>query len=225
MLFPQLAEYINSYEEVWCRFFVAIYMSNSSSSVQIPLSPASRLQTLFRLSKKLETLKELGELSGEYIRKCMKGPHLKTHFQEIYKGQQIFGETDYETSHRITLPNGNRVFVACALDALVESFFLRVAIDDTCFHCSKPIRIELSEGRAVFVEPSSVVMWLGASRGSGNLCRENPCPYINFFISPEHVSKWKNKNPEELGIMLTLQQSLELARKSYWKPVEWANSF
>ncbi len=194
-------------------------MQSNSGSVQIPMALASRLRTLFRLSRKPETLKELGELSGEYIRKCMKEPHLKTYFQEIYKGQKIFGETSYKTSHRITLPNGNGVFVACAFDALVEGLFLPIAIDDACFHCGKPIKIELSEGRVVFVYPPSVVMWLGASRGNGSLCLENLCPYINFFISPEHVSEWKKENPEELGIMLTLQQSMELARKNYWDPL------
>lgn len=195
-------------------------MPSNSGSAKIPMALASRLQTLFCLSKKPETLEELGELSGEYIKKCMKEPHLKIHFQEIYKGQKIFGETEYKTSHRITLPSGNRVFVACAFDALVEGFFLPISIDDACFHCGKPIRIELSKGRVVLVDPPSVVMWLGTSRGSGNLCRENLCPYINFFISPKHVSKWKEENPEELGIMLTLQQSLELARKNYWEPIE-----
>jgi len=62
-------------------------------------------------------------------------------------------------------------------------------------------------------------MWLGASRNSSCACETDACPYINFFASKEHASDWMKKNPDELGMLLTLQQSLDLARKGWWKPV------
>lgn len=122
-------------------------MQSSSSFVQIPLTLSSRFQTLFRLSKEPKTLKELEELSDEYIKKCVKESYLKAHFREIHKGRKIFGETSYETSHRITLPNGNSVFCSPRSWCFGRGFFLPIAIDDACFHCGKPIKIELFEGR------------------------------------------------------------------------------
>jgi len=193
-------------------------MSNSSYSVQIPADVGERLRVLFCIGRTPETLGELGELLQESMKKCLKEPQLKAHFQAISKGEEIFGNVDYETRHRVRLPSGRQVQVACALDALVEGFFLPIEIDSTCFHCGRPIRIRMSEGTINSKEPSSAVMWLGVSKEGDGSCGTNLCPYINFFSSPEHIAEWKDKNPDELGIMLTLQQSLELARKGWWEP-------
>ncbi len=62
-------------------------------------------------------------------------------------------------------------------------------------------------------------MWLGASTGAACTCETEACPYINFFVSKKHVLDWKEKNSDELGMTLTLQQSLDLARKGWWEPV------
>ncbi|MFQ6068392.1 MAG: alkylmercury lyase family protein [Candidatus Bathyarchaeia archaeon] len=195
-------------------------MSNSLYSVHIPANLRERLQTSLRLSRSPMTLGELGDLVQEYIIKCLKEPRLRAHFQAICKGEKIFGSVDYKTRHKVVLPDGRGVFVACALDALVEDFFHQIQIDSKCFHCGEPIRIRLSEGTINSAEPSSVVMWLGAGKEGDGPCRACLCPYINFFSSSEHVNEWKDKNPNEVGIMLTLSQSLELARKGYWNPLQ-----
>lgn len=194
-------------------------MSKGSHSVQIPADLGERIQVLFRLGSKPKTLGELGDLLQEYIKKCLKEPRLKAHFWSIYKGDTIFGHVDYETRHRVLIPDGRQVYVACAFDALVEGFFLPVEIDSICFHCGQRIQIKIAEGTVNSVEPSSTVLWLGASKKGDSSCFTNLCPYINFFSSPEHVAEWKDKNPYELGMMLTLKQSLELARKGYWHPL------
>jgi hypothetical protein len=62
-------------------------------------------------------------------------------------------------------------------------------------------------------------MWLGASAGAACNCEPEACPFINFFVSEKHVLDWKEKNSNELGMTLTLQQSLDLARKGWWEPV------
>lgn len=194
-------------------------MSKSSYSVQIPADLGARLRVLFCISSTPKILGELEDLLQEYIKKCLKEPRLKAYFQAICKGKKIFGNVDYKTRHRVRLPSGRQVYIACALDALIEGFFLPIEIDSICFHCGQRIRIKMSEGTINSIKPSSTVVWLGTSREGVGSCDTNLCPYINFFSSSEHIAEWKDKNPNELGIMLTLQQSLELARKGYWEPI------
>ncbi|NIU38541.1 hypothetical protein GWN65_00805 [Candidatus Bathyarchaeota archaeon] len=192
-------------------------MSNSSYAIQIPSDLGTRLRTLFCINRKPENLGEFGDLLQEHIKKCLSEPSWKAYFQEIYEGKKIFGHVDYETRHKVQLSSGRQVYVACALDALVEGFFQPIEIESKCFHCGEPIQVRMAQGNVSSVKPSSSVMWLGASREGDGSCETYLCPYINFFSSAEHVEEWKDKNPTELGMMITLQQSLELARKGYWK--------
>lgn len=194
-------------------------MSQSLHHVKIPSDLGTRLRELDRLSQIPETLGEYCDLLQEYLKKCLKEPRFKAHFHEIYTGKKIFGCVKYETHHKITLLNGRKVYVACALDALVEGFFLPIEINSSCFHCSQPIRIWMTRGTIDSVKPSSTVMWLGASKEGIGSCEKYLCPYINFFISAKHVEEWKDENADELGMMLTLQQSLKLVRKSYWETI------
>jgi len=199
-------------------------MSNSSYSIQIPPNLGARLRVLDRLIQIPQTLGEYGDLLQEYIKKCLREPQLKAYFQEIYKGKKIFGQVDYKTRHRVWIPSGRQVYVACTLDALIEGFFLPIEIDSSCFHCDQQIRIKVSQGTIDFMEPSSTVMWLGASKEGEGPCITTLCPYTNFFTSSGHVDEWRDKNANELGIMLTLHQSLELARKGYWEPLHLLKS-
>jgi len=191
-------------------------MSKSSYNVKISSDLGTRLRALDRLSRIPQTLGEYGDLLQEYVKKCLKEPNLRAHFQEIYEGKKIFGHVDYETRHKVQLSSGRQVYVACALDALVEGFFQPIEIDSTCFHCGETIQVTMSKGIVYFVRPSSSVLWLGASKEGDGSCETYLCPYINFFSSAEHVAEWKDKNPNELGMMLALQQSLELAGRGYW---------
>ncbi len=192
-------------------------LSKSSYHVKIPHDLGKRLRVLDRLSLAPQSLGEYGDLLQEYIKKCLKEPRLRAHFQEIYEGKKIFGHVDNETRHKVQLSSGRQVQVACALDALVEGFFQPIEIDSTCFHCDEPIQVGMAKGIVSSVRPSSSVMWLGASMEGEGSCETHLCPYINFFSSAEHVEEWKDRTPNELGMMLTLQQSLELARKGYWE--------
>jgi len=194
-------------------------MPRNSQSVQIPVDLGTRLRTLFCLSSRPESLRELGERIQEHNKTCLQEPRLNAHFQAINKGEEIFGHVDYETRHTVRLATGRQFYVACALDALVEGFFLPIEIDSTCLHCSDTIRIKMAKGTIKLVETSSAVMWLGASKEGKGSCGADLCPYINFFSSPQHIAEWEDKNPDELGIMLTLSQSLELARKGFWEPI------
>lgn len=194
-------------------------MSESLGDVKIPLDLGTRLRVLDRLSQIPQTLNEYGTLLQERIKKNLEEPSSRAHFQEIFKGKKIFGHVNYKTRHKVQLSGKRQVYVACALDALVEGFFQPIKIDSACFHCSEPVQVKMSKGIVNSIEPSSCVIWLGASKvGEGQL-ETYLCPYINFFSSAEHVAEWRAKNPNELGMTLTLNQCLELARKGYWEAV------
>jgi hypothetical protein len=210
----RLSIFKNKTTQLLCRLRL---MFESLYHVKIPPDLGKRLEVLDRLSRTPQTLAEYGDLLQECIRKCLKDADSKAYFQEIYGGKKVFGETAYETRHTVQLPSGKQVYVACALDAVVEGLFQPIEIDSTCFHCHEPVQVRMSEGIINSAEPSSSVMWLGTSKEGEGSCEKYLCPYINFFSSAEHVAEWKNKNPTELGMMLTLQQTLELARKGYWE--------
>jgi hypothetical protein len=192
-------------------------VSKSSYHVRIPSDLGTRLQVLFCIDRRPENLGEFGDLLHEHNKKCPSEPGWKAYFREIYEGKKVFGHVDYETHHKVQLSSGRKVYVACALDALVEGFFQPIAIESTCFHCGEPIQVRMAQGIVSSVKPLSSVMWLGASREGDGACETYLCPYINLFSSAEHVAEWRDKNPNELGMMLTLEQSLELARKGYWE--------
>ncbi len=197
-------------------------MSESLNTVKIPPDLGTRLRILDRLSQTPQTLDEYGALLQERIRKSLEEPGSREYFQEIFEGKKIFGHVKYETRHKVQLFGEGQVHVACALDALIEGFFQPIKIDSACFHCGKPVQVKMSKGIVSSIRPSSTVIWLGASKAGEGSCETYLCPYINFFSSARHIEKWRTKNPNELGIMLTLQQGLQLARKGYWKAIYWA---
>lgn len=194
-------------------------MSKSLSDVKIPLDLGTRLRVLDRLSRTPQTLDEYGSLLQERIKKNLETPDSRAYFWKIFEGEKIFGHVNYETRHKVQLSGEGEVYVACALDALIEGFFQPIKIDSTCFHCNEPVQVKMSKGIVNSTKPSSCVIWLGASKAGEGSLETYLCPYINFFSSTEHVAEWKAKNPDELGMTLTLNQCLELARKGYWEAV------
>ena len=187
--------------------------------IQISAELGVRLQQLFGLDSTPRSLEELSDLVRRRWLKSLGIPRLKAHLRETYDGKEIFGNVNYETLHRVKLPDGRQVHTACALDAIIEGFFLPLEIESKCFHCDQHVRIRISKGTLLHAEPSSVVVWLGTSKGDSCTCETDACPYINFFASQEHVTDWQDKNPNALGMMLTLRQSLNLARKGWWEPI------
>ncbi len=194
--------------------------SGACSDVKIPPSLGKRLRVLDRLSQVPQTLDEYGTLLQDRIKKNLKEPDLRAYFREIFEGEKIFGHVQYETSHKVWLSGDRQVYVACALDALVEGFFQPIRIDSACFHCGEPVQIKMSQGIVNSIKPSScVIIWLGASKVGEGPLETYLCPYINFFSSAKHVAEWRVKNPNELGMTLTLDQALGLAKKGYWEAV------
>lgn len=187
--------------------------------VSIPTELGVRLQQLFDLDGSPATIEELAKLVQGRWQRSLKQPGLSKHLRAIYSGTEIFGRVNYETPQRVKLPDGRHAYAACALDAIIEGFFLPVEIESTCFHCKLPVKIQISEGGVTYAEPPSVIIWLGANRGETCSCETDACPYINFFASEKHATDWKGKNPTELGIALSLEESLSLARRGWWEPI------
>ena len=68
--------------------------------------------------------------------------------------------------------------------------------------------------QTVSIIPESTVLWLGISpRGEGPTT-EVLCPFINFFFSQVHARKWREKNPEQVGVLLNLSQALDFIAKA-----------
>ncbi len=174
---------------------------------------------MFSLRGSPRTLDELSSLSSRRWLERLHDPKLDRWFREVSSGRAIFGEVNYQTRHKVTLKDDRSAYTACALDALIEGFFQPVNIESKCFHCDQKVSLRMSRGKVSRVQPSTVAVWLGASREAACTCETEACPYINFFVSEKHVFDWKEKNPNELGMTLTLQQSLDLARKGWWEPV------
>jgi hypothetical protein len=69
------------------------------------------------------------------------------------------------TYHTVTLANGERFNVPCAIDFLLligdEYADQRVVIDDSCAHCTDRIRIETDGGVLTEVEPGEAVVFRG----------------------------------------------------------------
>ncbi len=194
----------------------------SEYRIHIPPKLGARIGQLFSLEGSPRTLDELGALSQDRWLERLGDPQLNDWFREVSSGKEIFGEVTYKTRQRVKLGDGKEVYTACALDAIIEGFFQPVEIESSCYHCNQQILVRMSKGNVSHAEPPTVVVWLGASRGGGCVCETDACPYINFFASKRHIDDWKSKNPNELGMTLTLQQSLNLARKGWWGPFHLA---
>jgi hypothetical protein len=197
----------------------------------LPVKLGKRLQELFCLGDTPKTLGRLAELVEERNSKSLRNPGCSAQFSSVYQGSGIFGGVSYKTRHIVRLADGRQAFAACALDAMIEGFFQPVEIESACLHCEEPVRLKISRGTLERVKPSSVRLWLGASQRQAALtatktcsCETDACPFINFFSSPEHIADWKERNPNELGMALTLQQSLKLAKKGWYEPIRQAYS-
>ena len=65
------------------------------------------------------------------------------------------------TPFRVTA-RGQTYFANCAWDAIAFYAMLRdeVQVDSFCHHCATPIRIELRDGHAAYVEPQETLVYL-----------------------------------------------------------------
>jgi hypothetical protein len=115
------------------------------------------------------------------------------------------------TRHKVIFQDGHEVHALCATDALGIHFMLRedITVRSRCPECENEMKIEVKDGKVASCVPEGVVEFV-SSREPCGCTAKTFCPFMNFFCSPEHLEKWRVKNPASgKGEMYQLHQVLE----------------
>ena len=189
---------------------------NSSilDSVVLEESYSSRLREVYKLPSGPRTLGELAQLWNLGYSKRFAHERGKQVFEGLKRGDMVYGETKAETRHVVQLRGREKVHVNCAIDALIEGFFQDLDIESSCPHCKDSISLQMVDRRVASLIPESAVLWLGISPHGEGPTVEVLCPFINFFTSEDHARHWHEKNPEQVGVLLTLSLALGFISKA-----------
>ncbi len=175
---------------------------------------AIRLREVYRLKETPRTLDQLAGLWRNMFLGIAGTPKGEQRLNSLIKGKLVYGACLVETRHLVKLSTGANVHVACALDALIEGFFQNVEIESSCPHCQQPITVKMTDREVAKADPASTVLWMGVSpRGEGPTI-ETICPYINFFGSKDHAAQWREKNTDQVGVLLDLQEAREFLNEA-----------
>lgn len=115
------------------------------------------------------------------------------------------------TRHKVLFQDGHEIYALCATDALGIHFMLHedIAVRSRCPECEREMKIEMKDGKVASCIPEGVVEFVSSRKDCGCTAKTF-CPFMNFFCSPEHLEKWRNKNVANgNGEMYQLQQVLE----------------
>ncbi len=183
------------------------------ASVSLEESYSSRLREVYKLQKGPRTLEELALLWNRSLLGAIRTERGKQFLEGLTREEVVYGQTKAESRHLVRL--GNRgVHVNCAMDALIEGVFRDVDIESSCPHCKDSVALKMVGRQVVSVNPESTVLWLGISpKGEGPMT-EVLCPFINFFSSQELTKEWREKNPEQVGVLMSLSQALDFIVKA-----------
>jgi hypothetical protein len=147
--------------------------------------------------------------SDKAITEAMKLPSLETARQIVEKLHRADiltkGENDVisaypfsakATRHKVIFQDGHEVYSLCATDALGVHFMLHenIAVRSRCPECEGEMRIEMKDGRVASSVPEGIVEFV-SNREQCGCTAKTFCPSMNFFCSPEHLEKWREKNP------------------------------
>lgn len=176
-------------------------------SVRLEESYSSRLKEVYKIERGPKTLNDLAQVWKQRLTAALQTEKGKESLDRLSGGQLVYGETRAETRHLVHLRSCRTVHVNCALDALIEGFFQDANIESSCPHCQENITLKMVDRRIVSVNPDSTALWLGVSPHGEGPTVEVLCPFINFFSSQDHARQWREKNPEQVGVLLTLSQA------------------
>lgn len=116
------------------------------------------------------------------------------------------------TAHQVEI--GRRVLHAlCAIDALGIPSMLDASavIRSQCFWCHAPVEVRVHNGRVAQHQPTALIVWY-PEKESCDCVATSRCVLINFFCSADDLAAWREANPDERGIALTLEEALEAGR-------------
>ena len=110
------------------------------------------------------------------------------------------------------------VYAQCAIDALGLAFMLHrdLSITSSCASCAKAIAITVRDQTIVAHSPSDTLVWAGTIQ-EGPVAA-SACPAINFFCSAAHVEKWLRKQPNAVGSVISLGETLYIG-KAIFEPL------
>jgi hypothetical protein len=182
----------------------------------------------FSTAGRAPTLSEMGAMIGndsgiaeEYLEILEKWGviYRDPHSRDIRAAYPFSG---VPTSHRVTLGNGIEVYAMCAIDALGMPFMLDtdVTIRSVCYHCGKPIAVNVEKYAVVRAKPSEVVVWHETSEGCC-VAAVDLCPHVNFFCSPNELAQWRTVNPSQKGKELSLAVALDRGREVFGSLLKW----
>ena len=113
---------------------------------------------------------------------------------------------------------GRRYFANCAWDAITFHAMLgsEVQVESFCHHCAKPIRVAMRGGRAVYVEPKDVLVYLALPPRQWWDDIINTCSNaMVFFASADHRDDSALCASPDLGASLTPDQMHALSVPLY----------
>lgn len=119
-----------------------------------------------------------------------------------------------ETRHRVVFADSRRAYALCATDALGIHFMLNesITIFSRCPWCERETEVTVKNGTIYSCKPEGMLEFVSERERCG-CTAETCCPYINFFCSREHLSRWREKNPELAnGETYTLDEALRHGR-------------
>lgn len=186
----------------------------SMGSVILEESYSSRLREVYKLQQGPRTLDELARIWNQRLLNTLETERGKRQLDGLIRGELVYGGTTAETRHVVHVRNGKTVHVYCAMDAVIEGFFQDVEVESSCPHCDDSISLKMVDRQIVSVSPESTVLWLGISPKGEGPTTEVLCPYINFLSSPSHAKEWREKNPEQVGVLITLSQVQDFITKA-----------
>jgi hypothetical protein len=124
------------------------------------------------------------------------------------------------TAHRVRLADGPEVYSMCAIDALGMPFMLRRDADivSRCEGCGADVWIEVRGREIANHEPTDIAVWLAEHR-DGCVAATDLCPDLNFFCSPDHLTRWRDRAGAS-GAQLSLNEALTRGREIFERLME-----
>ncbi|MGH7860875.1 MAG: organomercurial lyase MerB [Candidatus Dormibacteraceae bacterium] len=123
-----------------------------------------------------------------------------------------FGLTLRPTTHRFTVA-GRVLYTFCATDALLFTHILGepAVAESVCPVTSQPIRIDLTPGAVVSIDPPDAVVSQILNPALLGDLRHNICDQGHFFASADAADGWMREHPE--GQVLTVEEAFDRCRR------------
>jgi hypothetical protein len=167
---------------------------------------SKRLKETYKLAKPPSTLDEYIKLGRAIVQAS---PELQEYIEHIKSGEIIVGETETDRGQSLILPDGRKVKVMCAYDALT-TLLLRGegTFHASCIHCGEKMEIRIEKSKIVNASSPTIVYWFGDGPKGIKIC-----DHLNLFPNLEHLLAWLETNPEELGVPILLHDAADFLKK------------